>query len=212
MNKSINKRHVLFSVTGLIISGHFIAVWLHHSGFGWLYAALYYAVFIIVSLLMIAGIPSLKSMLRPSVNWQWNLLPFIFIVPIIFTVFIPNIHLLKPDQWLAMNILICLINPWIEEFYWRGMVHEAFKDRPIRSLLISAIGFGLSHPLIFGINSPGVRGIIGFAGVFLVGVIFWLCYYKTKSLRGCILSHFLTDVAGMAVYILADKAELMIEG
>jgi uncharacterized protein len=212
LTRSINKKHVLFSVIALITCGHLIAGWLHYWEWGWLFAALFYGVFIIISLLLIVSITDLKSMLRTSVNRNWDLLPLIFIIPIIFTVFIPNLHLLKPDHWLALNILICLVNPWLEEFYWRGMIHEAFKDNPILSFLISAIAFGLSHPLIFGINSPGVRGMTGFIGVFAVGVIFWWSYYKTKSLRGCIFNHFLIDVAGMAVYILADKAVLVIDG
>ncbi len=164
----------------------------------------------LISVLLIAGIPNLKKMLRRSENWKWNFLPFVFIIPMIFTVFIPNFRLLKPDHWLALNIFICLVNPWLEEFYWRGMIHDAFKDKPLTSVMVSAIGFGLSHPLILGISSPGVRGVLGFIGVFVVGLVFWWCYYKTKSLRGCIITHFLIDLAGMSAYVLADKAELFI--
>jgi membrane protease YdiL (CAAX protease family) len=209
--KKISRRSVLLSLVLLLISGYFVAVWLHPYKWGWLFASLYYGTFILCSLLIIAGIGNLKRMLGPSLNNKWNLLPFIFIIPIIFNVFIPNLGLLKPDYWLALNIFICLVNPWLEEFYWRGMIHQAFKDKPVVSLLISAVGFGLSHPLILGINSLGVRGVLGFIGVFAVGLIFWWCYYKTKSLRGCIFTHFLIDLFGMSVYILANKAVLMIE-
>jgi len=190
------------------VSGYFIAVEVQHWKWGWLIASLYYGTFILCSILIIAGKDRLRQMLEPSVNVKWNLLPFIFIIPMFINVFLPNIGLLKFDYLLGINILICLINPWLEEFYWRGMIHEAFKDKPITSLLVSAIGFGLSHPLILGISSPGVSGWPGFVGVMAVGVVFWWCYYKTKSLRGCIFTHFLIDVFGMSAYILADKAVL----
>ncbi len=176
-----------------------------------MYAALFYGAFIFVSILLIAGPANLRKMLGPSIRRKWNLLPFLFIVPLIFTMFIPNLHLLQFDHWLAMHVFICLVNPWLEEFYWRGMIHEAFKDKPLVSFLISALGFGLSHPLILGVNSQGVSGVVGFIGTFAVGLVFWWCYYRTRSLRGCVFTHFLIDVTGMGVYILANKADLMLD-
>ena len=207
--KTIKRSSVLASVIILLVTGCIIAVQVREWEWGWLAATLYYGSFMFVSILLIAGKDNLRKMLRPSVNWKWNFLPVIFIIPMFINVFIPNAGLLKTIDYLfVLNIFICLLNPWLEEFYWRGMIHEAFKEKPVLSVLVSAIGFGLSHPLILGISSPGVRGWPGFVGVLAVGLVFWCCYYKTKSLRGCIITHFLIDVAGMSAYILADKAVL----
>ncbi len=101
------------------------------------------------------------------------------------------------------------MNPWLEEFYWRGLITKTFEETPLLSYILSAVGFGLSHPLIFGINSPGVAGVPAFIGAFTIGSIWWICLRKTGSFRGCIITHFLIDVAGMAVYNLADKVILM---
>jgi membrane protease YdiL (CAAX protease family) len=175
----------------------------------WLYTTVFYGAWIVMSLFFLLKFSDLEKMLKPAIRNRWNFLPLIFIIPAFIFIFIPNIHLLKLDGWLAMNIILCIITPWIEEIYWRGLVSGTFNDNPVISFCVSTIGFALSHPLIFGINSKGDSGLLAFAGTLFVGAIWWWCYYKTKSLRGNIITHFLTDVAGMAVYILANKATLI---
>ncbi len=107
-------------------------------------------------------------------------------------------------------MFICLFNPFLEEIYWRGLISRTFSEKPFVSYLVSSIGFAASHPLIFGVNSMGVRGLPAFIGTFIIGSAFWIAYHKTKSLKGCVITHFLIDVAGMAVFILADKASLIL--
>jgi len=152
----------------------------------------------------------IQSLLQPGKRNAWYIIPGLLSIPLFFLIFLPNRHLLKWDNWLAMNIFICLVNPWLEELYWRGLISKAFKQLPLLSYILSAGGFGLSHPFIFGINSSGVAGIPAFIGAFTIGSIWRVCLRKTESLRGCIITHFLIDVAGMAVFILADKAFLML--
>ena len=207
LNKTLRVK-IIFSVFLLLIIGHLLAKYLSdNKQTAWIYVTGFYALWLILSLIFLVKVPDLKKMFSVSKNWQWNLLFVPIVVLVIFFIFIPNIKLLKWDHWLLLNVIICLVNPFIEEIYWRGLVSK-ISNVPLNSFLFSSLGFAASHSLIFGINSPGVAGLIGFAGTFLVGSLFWFCYFKTKSLRGCVISHFLFDVAGMAVFILADKAVL----
>ena len=199
---------IIFSVFFLLIIGHLLARYLSdNKQTAWIYIAVFYAVWLILSLIFLVSIRDLKKMFSVSKNWQWNLLFAPIIALVVYFIFIPNLKLFKWDHWLLLNVIICLVNPFLEEIYWRGLVSK-ISSVPLNSFLFSSFGFAASHSLIFGINSPGVTGLIGFAGSFLAGGLFWLCYSKTKSLRGCIINHFLIDVAGMAVFILADKAVL----
>lgn len=199
---------IIFSVLFLILTGHALVKYVSsNKQTAWVYIAGFYAVWIIFSLISLLKIQDLKKMFTISKNWQWNLLFAPIIILVIYFIFIPNFNLFKWDYWLVLNIIICLINPFMEEIYWRGLVSK-ISDVPFHSFLFSTLGFAASHTLLFGIVSPGVAGWIGFAGAFLAGGLFWLCSFKTKSLRGCVINHFLVDVAGMAVFILADKAVL----
>jgi uncharacterized protein len=199
---------IIVSVFLLLLIGYLLAKCVsHNKQTAWVYVTGFYAVWLIFSIIALVKVQHLKKMFSPSKYWQWNLLFIPVIVLVIVFIFIPNIQLFKWDYWLLLNIIICLVNPFIEEVYWRGLISK-LSDVPLNSFLISSLGFAASHTLLFGVNSPGVAGLVGFAGGFLIGALFWLCYFKTKSLRGCVLNHFLVDVAGMAVFILADKAVL----
>src|SRR5688572_4648289 len=199
---------IFISVFFLLIIGWLLARYVSNDKqTAWIYTAGFYAAWLILSLVFLVSIRDIKKMFSASKYWQWNLLFIPIIALIVYFIFIPNLGLLNWDHWLVLNVIICLVNPFLEEIYWRGLVSK-ISNVPLNSFLFSSLGFAASHSMIFGINSPGAAGIVGFVGTFLIGSLFWFCYYKTKSLRGCVMNHFLIDVAGMAVFILADKAVL----
>jgi membrane protease YdiL (CAAX protease family) len=85
-------------------------------------------------------------------------------------------------------------------------VSKAFDDNKVISFFVSSILFGLSHPLILGVNTKGLIGIPGFVGTFATGAVWWFTYHLTKSLRGNIITHTIINFAGMTAYMLANKA------
>ena len=182
------KLRVLFSISLLILCGHLIAKYVKDSNYAWLWVIVFYGLWIISSIAVILKKNELKALYQKGVHTKWNFLPFLFIIPTFITIFIPNLFLVQLNFWYMANILLCLINPWIEETYWRGMINKIFEDSPVQSFMISTLGFALSHPLIFGVFAKGVEGWIGFAGAFFVGAIWWICLQKTKSLRGCVIT------------------------
>ncbi len=198
-----------FSVFLFIIIGHYFAELVSpNKATAWAYVLVFYGAWIIVSIILFLDFSDIQQMFRPSILSYWNLLPLIFIIPTIYFIFIPNKSLLTMDKWLLMNLIICFTGPWLEEIYWRGVINKLYGFTTF-SFCFSSFLFAASHPLIFGVNSKGDSGIVAFVGTFFVGSIWWLCYYKTRSLRGCVITHFLTDLAGMAVYILTNKAALL---
>jgi membrane protease YdiL (CAAX protease family) len=205
-----SKRKVIiaFSIIGLLLSGHTVALLVADWRLGWLYASLYYAAWITASIILLVTSEELRQLFRSDTHRAWYLLPSILALPLFLYIFIPNRHVFELDGLLAFHILLCLINPFLEEVYWRGLVSK-FSRNPVVSFLVSTTGFAAGHPLIFGVNSVGASGWIAFAGTWIAGAALWVCYYKTKSLRGCVLAHLLIDVAGMGAYVLANKLQLI---
>lgn len=203
------KTRILVSVIGLIATGHVVAGWVKpYRNISWVYVCLFYAGWLIISLALFLKKQDLQRLFAPVKKWYWALAGLPFVVIAITGIFIPNLDLLQFDHWLVLHLIICLVNPCMEEMYWRGLAAR-FSERPLSSYLFSTLGFAASHALVLGVNTTGVAGLIGFAGTFIVGSMFWLVFWKTRSLWLCVLIHFLIDFFGMAAFTLANKAKLL---
>ena len=104
-------------------------------------------------------------------------------------------------------ITLALINPWIEEFYWRGLLLNYTKDwLNWFAVLYSSALFALNHAA-FGINSELNSGFEIVVSTFIMGVVWAWVYKKTQSLRWVIFAHFLVDFLGLSVPAFLDLWE-----
>jgi membrane protease YdiL (CAAX protease family) len=201
---------VLLSAILLLPAGHAAALlFREYTSLPWVYSSLFYGAWLLVSCLAFLRRSDLSTLFSRPVRSYWYALPLLCAVPLFVFIFFPNRGLLRADGWLAAQIALCLTGPVLEEVYWRGLASVAWKGKPLVSFAMASLLFGASHPLIFGVNSRGDSGWIAFAGTAFIGAVWWLCLQRTKSLRGCIATHLVIDVAGMAVYVLANKALLV---
>jgi uncharacterized protein len=136
---------------------------------------------------------SIKNWLKkPTGNFGWSLLALLMgILPI--PIFLMHYDLLTTwEIWLPW-ILIALINPWIEEFYWRGLLLDyTDKWQNWVAILFTSLLFAANH-LVFGVNSSLFRGVEVFISTLIMGLIWALVYKKTLSLRWLVLAHFFVD-------------------
>ena len=198
---------VIASIVILLAGGHFFAKYLGGvKNTAWIYVIIFYWVWIVGSLAILLKKGELKEMYKRGIGWYWNLLPIPFMVFGLITVFLPNMNLISPDGFLALNIFLCFVNPWFEETYWRGLVSNVFKDDIMFSFIVSNMSFALSHPLILGVNSDALKGIPGFVGTFATGIVWWIIYNRTKTLRGNIITHTLMNLITLTAYVLANGA------
>jgi len=104
------------------------------------------------------GVDSIKKWLKkPDGALGWGLLALIIgLIPL--PIFLLHSDTLSGWQiWLPW-ILLALINPWIEEFYWRGLLLDFVKNWPNwASILFTSLLFALNHAA-FGINSELMSG------------------------------------------------------
>ena len=200
----------LFSIILLILSGHYFAVWVtNDQQTAWIWVAVFYGVWMIGSILLFSRKADIHNMFKRGSFQAWLLIPILFATVALFGIFVPNAYMFKWDSLLLMNVVICLVNPFLEEVYWRGLPSNLFNNKPIQ-YIIASVGFAAGHPLILGVNSKGASGWQTFVGAFILGSCWWLYYNNRRSLRWPVFTHFLIDLFGMAAYLLADKLPLLL--
>jgi len=140
---------------------------------------------------------------KPNKNREWNIATIVIgLTPI--PIFLKYNHLLNDWTIFLPWILLALINPWIEEFYWRGLLTDYTKKwNTTLSILFTSSVFSANHA-VFGINSELFRGPEILISTFVMGIVWAITYKKTNSLRWVILSHFLVDFLNLSAPAFLD--------
>jgi uncharacterized protein len=144
-----------------------------------------------------------KWLSKPKENLGWLALSLLIgILPI--PLFLQHYDLLTTWEIILPWILIAILNPFFEEFYWRGLLTDyTSKWNNWLSISIMSILFALNH-FVFAINSDLFKGLPVFISTLIMGVIWAVVYKKTKSLRWTIFSHFLVDFLNLSVPSFLD--------
>jgi len=141
---------------------------------------------------------------KNSVSWTMLAL-FIGILPL--PLFLMHYETLGTWQVWIPWILLALINPWIEEFYWRGLLFEYTKNwSKWTVILFTSILFALNHA-VFGVNSELNSGLTIIVSTFIMGIVWGFVYKKTGSLKWIIVAHFLVDFLNLSAASFLDLYE-----
>jgi len=141
---------------------------------------------------------------RSKRHWGWAVFAVILALPAL-PMLLTKSHLLSGlSIWLPW-LLLGLINPWLEEGYWRGLVLDSTMQWPRwLAIIYSSAFFTLNHLVGLGTTSIACRHPIFLANVFVVAVCFGIIYSKTRSLRWLIFSHALTDLFSLSVPVFLN--------
>jgi membrane protease YdiL (CAAX protease family) len=158
-------------------------------------------------ILQYGGKVSITKWLKKPKRKFWWLLFAILIGLIPLPLFILHSGTLSSwTIWLPW-ILLALINPWIEEFYWRGLLLDYTKNwSKWSAVLYSSLLFAINHAA-FGINSEVNSGYDVVIATLIMGVVWALVYLKTESLRWAIFSHFMVDFFNLSAAAFMDLWE-----
>ncbi|MGP4039728.1 CPBP family intramembrane glutamic endopeptidase [Gracilibacillus sp. D59] len=117
------------------------------------------------------------------------------------TILIMNYALFDSAILIVLWLIFALINPWFEELYWRGLLLDAAADWFPKwvGVIYTTILFVLSHPLMWGVFSIASKSPHLYIYLTVMGVIWSITYYKTRSLRWVVLSHFIVDIGNLTV-------------
>lgn len=147
-----------------------------------------------------------KWLNKPKGSFGWNFFAlFIGLLPL--PLFLMHYETLETWQvWLPW-ILLALINPWLEELYWRGLLLEYTKNwSNWTAIIYTSTVFALNHA-VFGVNSELNSGLTIIISTFIMGLVWGLVYKKTTSLRWIIVAHFLVDFFNLSAASFLDLYE-----
>ena len=158
-------------------------------------------------ILKYGGTESIKKWLKkPERGFGWGVLALIIgLIPL--SVFLLHYDTLTNWQIILPWILLAIINPWIEEFYWRGLLLDYTKNwSNWISILFTSLLFAANH-VAFGINSKVNSGFEVVISTLILGLVWAIIYKKTKSVRWLVLSHFLVDFLSLSTPAFLDLFE-----
>jgi membrane protease YdiL (CAAX protease family) len=197
---------IIVVVTGSItahVSGRLWGVW------SWVPVMLVYWIMLAFLIGITRGFGEFRRWLRPSeASFGWRLLSLVTIV-LFVPVFRLNFRSLNEGWMIACWLAIAIIDPWLEEGYWRGLMMDAATGWPGWAMIAyTTFWFGLSHPLLLGVNVKALSGMQGFLGTVFTGAIWSTVYWKTRSLRWPMFSHFVVDLLSVSVLVFLNRAVL----
>ncbi|TLS36933.1 CPBP family intramembrane glutamic endopeptidase [Pseudalkalibacillus caeni] len=113
------------------------------------------------------------------------------------------------DQWgfsgngvILLVLVLLVINPILEEFYWREFMHVKLKSKftAFHTVWITSFFYALYHFLSVIPMFERPLNIVAVLPVFIAGVFWGYIREKTGTIIGTIVSHALGDLGIMFVY------------
>jgi membrane protease YdiL (CAAX protease family) len=192
----------LVSPVFVILLGQFcIRLFADRCGnWAWLPFCLFYWALIGGLTWLLGGWLSIRRWLQPARGKRWWLaLSILFPVALTFPILLPNRHLLLSAPALLGTALFVLLNPSLEELYWRGLLLDVNPKWPRWVSASYSLFFFTLHHAWLGVISPAGRHSSAFVGTILMGMLWMFLRFTTNSLRWPILSHFLVNLLGLSV-------------
>ncbi len=112
----------------------------------------------------------------------------------------------KSNLWL-LNLYAVVVNPFIEEFYWRGTVLRVFeriKNPPFPhfAIIVSSLLYALFHYFIFRLVMFPIAAELASLILAAYGAMLAIIYRRTGSVLAAGFSHgLLTDLAAVALIV-----------
>lgn len=95
--------------------------------------------------------------------------------------------------YLFVALAIVFINPFIEEYFWRGFVFRVF-DKYTKKGYLTGFLFAIHHTLIIAGWFNWWQFILVISFLSIIGVLFNWTYKKTTSIYATWITHFVADL------------------
>ncbi len=194
------------------LAARLFAAWL--GQWAWVGVALIYWGSLIALVAAFGDLSQMRRWLGPSQGSRWWALLAVLVGLIAFPLLLfPNWQLLRSVPLAAAWLAFAVVNGFLEEVYWRGFLLDAAAPLPRAfSLTYSIVLFTVLHPLMWGVfsrlNAFDPANPLAFApfGVILVGLslAYAVIYLRTRSLRWAILSHCLSDLGNLSIFVFMN--------
>ena len=147
-----------------------------------------------------------KWLRKSQGHWFWIIIAVVVGLSSL-PLFLQHYSVLQNLSILIPTIIFFLINPWLEEFYWRGMLLDVTEKWPAWiSILYSTVLFTTFHSA-FAWYSPAARNLLFYGAVMFLGLMMALIYKNTKSVRLAVLSHMMINILNLSIPSLLNMIE-----
>ena len=105
---------------------------------------------------------------------------------------------LAPGAYLWLFPYFVIVNPWVEEFFWRGGVYATLRRvfaSPLVAALVSSACFGAWHWLVLRLFLAPAVALLGTLTITLVGIGLTFLYERTRRLLYPVALHALAGDA-----------------
>jgi CAAX protease family protein len=193
---------ILLIAVGRVVQqvvGRVLGVW------AWVPTMLFYWASIAGVIVWVGGVASIARWLRPARGpWAWRLLA-VTVGLLSLPGFVKHSDVVRPPAMLFLSLTFAVVNPWFEEGYWRGVLLDTTaRWGGLLSVSYSAIGFAVSHPLIWGVHSVALRQWAILPVLAAVGAAWAVAYRRSGSLRWPVAGHMCADLFGLSVPVLLN--------
>lgn len=204
----------------VVIIGHFAARLFYslYADWAWLGSSLFYWGSMTLIVWFLGDKQSRSHWFAKSEGSKWWIVLALAMGLISFPLlFFPNMHVLRPVGLVIAWFLFAVINSTCEEAYWRGFLLDETDYLPHAfGVIYSTILFTAIHPLMLGVFSKINRfdpahptALVPFWIILVtLSLAFSLLYLKTKSLRLPILSHFLSDLGNLSIFLFMNMVTM----
>jgi membrane protease YdiL (CAAX protease family) len=154
---------------------------------------------------------------KPQGSHWWSLLAIAIGLISFPALFIPNYKVMHSVSLVLVWLGFALVNSPIEELYWRAFLLDKTIHLPrMFGVIYSTVLFTAIHPLNLGVfsniqafNPSKPFALIPFLLILvMLSLVYCLIYIKTKSLRLPVISHILTDLGNLSIFLFMNMVQL----
>jgi membrane protease YdiL (CAAX protease family) len=153
---------------------------------------------------------------KPQGSIWWTILAIVLGLMAFPIFFIPNIQVLSSFFLIIAWIGFAVINSIFEESYWRAfLLDEMSGFSSYLKIIYTSVLFTAIHPLNLGIfsriqsfNPERPFALVPFIIIlFTLSVLWGLLYLKSKSVRLPLISHILTDLGNLSIFLFMNLVQ-----
>jgi uncharacterized protein len=216
MQTTTRKWTILISPIIVVIIGH-LAARIFSSLLGqwaWIGSSITYWGTLFLTMIFLGGKERFKTWSGKSRGSRWWIILAVLMGLISFPlILIPNIRVMTSPLLLAAWFCFAVINSTLEEAYWRGFLLDETSHLPSAfGVIYSTVLFTAIHPLMLGVfskiqafDTAHPLAYLPFGSILIMlSLVYCLIYLKTKSLRLPVLSHFLSDLGNLSIFLFMN--------
>ncbi len=144
------------------------------------------------------NLSGLKRKYSAASSWPFLIISAVAFIPVFgvfFVSFLPNASLLTITSGILV-ILFSICNGLVEEFFWRGLYLDQFRENAVVSLIVSPLIFGAYHIALWFIKGITYQGgfvaLVG--GAYFMGLIWAWVTRKTGSILAVTIAHVMVNI------------------